>query len=125
MKSFTVLACFSAANSAQKTLRQQRNVPRPLAQRRQVDFHHAQPEKQILAERPRLHQILQVLVRRRDQPHVGRQRFVRADPLKRPFAQKAQQLHLDRRVNLADLIEKQRAALRLLETGRRAARARR
>ena len=100
---------------AQKTLRQQRNVARPLAQRRQFDFHHAQPEKQIFAEFPGFDQFFQIFIRRRNQPHVGRQGLVRADALKRPLAEKPQQLHLDRRVNLADFVQKQRAALRLLE----------
>ena len=56
-----------------------------------------------------------MLVRRRHQPHVRRQSLVRADALKSSFTQKAQQFHLDRSVNLADLVEKQRAALRLLK----------
>ena len=49
------------------------------------------------------------------EPGVGGQRLVGADALKGAFAQKAQQLHLDGRVNLADFIQKQRPALRLLE----------
>ena len=64
---------------------------------------------------PGLDQLLQILVRRGDQPHVGGQRLVRADALKRPLAQKAQQLDLDGGVNLADLVQEQRAALRLFE----------
>ena len=115
MKSFTALS-FSRANSRRKRLRQQRNVARPLAQRRQSDFHHAQPEKQILAESPGLDHFLQIFIGRGDQPHIRGQGFVRADPLEGPFAQKTQQLDLDGRVNLADFVQEQRAALGLLET---------
>ena len=38
------------------------------------------------------------------------------DALERPLSQKTQQLHLDGRVNLPDLVQEQRPALRLLET---------
>jgi len=39
---------------AQKFLRQQRDVPARSRNRRQLNFHHAQPEKQILTERAAL-----------------------------------------------------------------------
>ena len=45
----------------------------------------------------------------------ARQGLVRADALKRPLAEKSQQLDLDRRVNFADFVQEQRAALRLLK----------
>ena len=42
--------------------------------------------------------------------------MVGSDAFEGAFAEKAQQLHLNRRVNLANLIEKQRAAIGLFKT---------
>ena len=53
---------------------------------------------------------------RRHDPHIGRQRFIRPDAGKRTILQHPQQLHLDRERHVADFVQKQRAAVRLLET---------
>src|SRR5205814_4799770 len=68
----------------------------------------------IFPERPRLDEFIEVPVRGRYQSHVSGQGLVRANPLESPLPQETEQLDLNRRVNLADLIEKQRAPLRLL-----------
>ncbi len=95
-------------------MRQQRQVFGPLPQRRQPDLHHAQAEKEVLAERARLDQFLQVLVGGCDQTDVGRECFVRANPREGPLPQEAKQLNLNRGINFADLVEEQCAALGLL-----------
>ena len=100
---------------AQKILRQQWDVPRPLAQRRQPDFHDFQPEVKVFTERTGFDQFLQIFVRGGDQPHVRRQRLAGTDALERALAEEAQQFDLDRGVNFADFIQKQRPALRLLD----------
>ena len=79
---FIVLTC----ELVQKLLRQQRNVTRPAAQRRQIDFHHAQPEKQVLAEFSGFDEFFQVFVRGSNKPQVRRQSFIRADAFEGPLA---------------------------------------
>ena len=51
----------------------------------------------------------------RDQPDVGPDRLVAADPLERLLLQQPQDLGLGRRRHVADLVEEQRAAVALLE----------
>jgi len=51
----------------------------------------------------------------RHQPHVDRDRLGAADPLEAPGFDEPQQLHLDLGPDLADLVEKHRAAVRRLE----------
>ena len=80
-----------------------------------MNLDHPQPEKQILAKRPRLHERLEIFVCRRHQSHIGRQCLVRPHALVRSLAEKPQQFHLNRRVDFPDLIQKKRPALRLLE----------
>jgi hypothetical protein len=54
----------------QKRLRQQWNVFPALTQRWQPDFHHAQPEEQVLAKFPGFNRLLEVLIRRRNQADI-------------------------------------------------------
>ena len=49
---------------------QQRNVLGPLAQRRHADREDVEPVVQVLAERPRRDQLLEIAVGRGDDPHV-------------------------------------------------------
>ena len=86
-----------------------------LAQGRQVDREDAQAIVEVGAELPLRRRRLQVAVRGRDQPHVGLDRLVAADPLERLFLQHAQDLALRRQRHVADLVEEQRAAVALLE----------
>ena len=64
---------------------------------------------------PSADQRLQVAVRGRDQPHVGPDRLVAADPLERLLLQQPQDLGLERQRHVADLVEEERAAVALLE----------
>ena len=88
---------------------------RPLAQRRNRDRKHRQPEVQILAVLARRDRRLQVAVRRRDDPHVDLKRRRAADPLEALLFERAQNLGLQRQRQIADLVEEQRAAMRHLE----------
>jgi hypothetical protein len=54
-------------------------------------------------------------VRRRDHPRVHNDRTFAADPLQLAFLQHSQQLGLHRSRHVPDLVEEQRAAMRLLE----------
>ena len=87
----------------------------PLAQRRNLDANHVEPVQQVLAEMPGLHARLEILVGRRDHPHVDLDRRLAADPVELAFGQHAQQPRLQRGRHVADLVEKQRAAIGLLE----------
>ena len=58
---------------------------------------------------------LEIDVRRRDQPHVDAAGLGRADALELAFLQDAQQLGLQLGRELADLVEKNRAAVGQLE----------
>ena len=61
--------------------------------------------------------MLEVLVRGRDQPHIGTQRLIAADPFERAFlADHAQQFDLCARIDLGDFVEEKRAAVRPLES---------
>ena len=94
---------------------QWRDVFRPLAQRRNVDRQHVQPEPQVFAKLSLPHRLLQILVRRGDDAHVHFERTLPADPLDDPALQHAQQLRLRLRAQVTDFVEKQRTAVRQLE----------
>jgi len=57
----------------------------------------------------------QILVRRRDHPHIHGDRLLAAEPLDHARLEHAQQLRLGLGPEVADLVEKQRAAVRELE----------
>ena len=82
-----------------------------LAQRRQEDRHDADAVVEIGAKLAALDRVLKVLVGRADEAHVDLDRPHAADPFEFAFLQNAQQLDLEARRNVADLVEKQRAAV--------------
>ena len=87
----------------------------PLAQRRQRDREDVEPVVEILAELALGDQRLEVAVRGRDDPHVDLDGLAAADPLELALLQHAQQLDLHVERQVADLVEKQRAAVGQLE----------
>src|SRR5262249_55320311 len=87
----------------------------PLPQRRKVDPDHVEPEGQVFAERTAPDFRVEVDVGRRHEPRVGAQRLGSADAMELLVLQHAQELCLDRRREIPDLVEEQRAAARLLE----------
>ena len=102
-------------NALEEVIGEQQQVGLPLAQRRHEDREHVQPVVQILAERPVLNRLLEILVGRGDEAHVRLQRLGAAEPLVLALLQHAQQLHLRREGDVADFVEEQRAALGQLE----------
>src|SRR5690606_26495157 len=96
-------------------LHEQRNILRAIAQRHRANREHAEPEEQIFAETALPDLVLQIAIRRRDDPHVDVPRLLLADALERAFLEHAQQLALELERDLADLVEKQRAAVGELE----------
>ena len=109
-------ACLPRREAREEVPRQPGNVLAPLAQRRQRDPEHVQPVmRQVLAEPARLDVGDQVPVA--SPRSSGRRpcRASRADRLDFTVLQRAQQLDLRRQRQFADLIEKQRAAVRFDE----------
>ena len=106
-------------------LEQQRNLVPALAQRRQRHVNDAEPIEQVLAEFPLLAQLAQVPVGRGDDARVDGDRLVRTDALDLVRLQHAQQLHLARQRQLADLVEEDGAAVRALELALAVGRSRR
>ena len=100
---------------AQVVIQQLRDVLAPLAQRRHVDADHVQPVQQVLAELALAHALVEILVSRRDHAHVDAHRDLSADAIELALREHAQQPRLQLRRHVADLVEEQRAAVRLLE----------
>ena len=97
----------------------------PLAQRRHEDREDVQPVVEVLAELAGRDRLFEILVGGGHEPHVGPDGFRAAQPLELALLQDAQQLHLRREVQLADLVEEQRAAFGELEAALSSAPARR
>ena len=104
------------AKTLHELLRQKGNVFLALPQRRDVDRHHVQAEKQILPEFFALDALLHVAVGRGDDAYVHLDRPVAAHTLKFPFLQHAQQFRLDLQGDFADFIEKDGPVVREFET---------
>src|SRR5688572_2904637 len=101
--------------SLEKEQRQLGHVVGALAQRRERDRHDVDAIKQVRTKTPARHVRLKVAIGRGDDSHVDGLRRVRSHAPYLAFLQGAQQLHLQRRRQLADLIEKERALVRVLE----------
>ena len=97
-----------------------RHVLGALAQRRQAQRHHVQAEEQILAKNALLDRDAQILVGRGDDAHVRLDRHAPADCGVLALLKHAQQAGLGFHRHVADLVEEERAALRLLEAPGRA-----
>src|SRR5882672_1761847 len=85
------------------------------AQRRNADRHFVDAIVQVLPESVRRDARVEVAVGRADHAHVDRDRFPPAYPLERALLQEAQQLRLQRIRHVADLVEEERAARRVLD----------
>ena len=96
-------------------LHQQWNVLVPLAQRRQRQGKNIYPVKQVLAEFIFAHARFQIAMRRHHHAHIHAHRLVAADALHFSFLQHSQQLGLHGQRHIANLIQKNRAVIRLLE----------
>ena len=92
-----------------------RDVGRPIAQRRHIELHDLESEEEVAAERARAHGLLERPVGRGDDAHVGLDRRVAADALERMAFQHAEELRLRRERHLADLVEEDRPLVGRLE----------
>ena len=101
----------SVGDAPYEGVREQACIPGPAPQRRNRDDDLGEAIVKILAEPAGRDQILQVLVRRADDAHVDRDLLAPADALDHPLLQEPQQLRLERRRQVADLVEEQRPAV--------------
>ena len=91
------------------------NVVAPFAQRRQRDLDHVDAEVEVLAERAGGHGALEIAVGGGDDADVDVHLGQPAQPRELAVLQHLQQLGLQRRAHLADLVEEDRAVVRRLE----------
>ena len=87
----------------------------PLTQGRQAQANHIQAVKQVLPKATFLDPLLQILVRGSNHPHIGSDCAMTADAVHMAVAQHTQQPGLQIKGHVADFIEKQGAAVGLLE----------
>ena len=88
---------------------------RALAERGQMDAHDVDAIVQVGAELPVGDVGLEIARRRGDDAHVDGARGIVADAAHFALLQRAQQLHLQRHGEVAELVEEQRSLVRLLE----------
>src|SRR5262245_13880611 len=100
----------------QKVIDEQEEIGFALAKWWHKDREHIEAVVQVLPERPCRNCPLHVLVRRRQQPDVDLDGFRAAEPLELALLQHAQQFDLRVEVDVANLVQKQRAAFGELET---------
>ena len=93
-----------------------RNVALALAKRREIHAQNIQSIEQVGPELSALHSIAQGSIGRRHYAHVHRNSDGSADPRHLALLQHPQKLYLNRVRNLADLIEKNRTAVREFES---------
>ena len=98
------------AGLPQEVLGQGRDVVAPVAERRDVDREDAQAEEQVFAELAGRHELGERPVRRGDDPDVGRPRPGVADRRHLAVLDGPQELDLEARRDVADLVQEHRAA---------------
>ena len=96
---------------------QERDVLGAFAQRRHPNREHVQPVEQIGAKGALLNHLLEVLVRRGDDSHIDRRcAAAAAQPLDLLLLERSEQFGLQFQRQVADFVEKQRAAVRGLKS---------
>ena len=99
-------------------LGQRHDLARPIAQRRHANLDHVEAIIEVLAKALLAHRLFERLVGGGDDAGVDLRGRRAADPLESLVLQKAQQLGLQRGREVADLVEKDRAAVGRLEPAR-------
>ena len=99
----------------QKETGQRRNVFGALAQRRQTQPDHVEAVKKIFAKSTELDPVFEILMGRGDDAHIGAHRIVATDAVELAVTQHAQKPRLQVERHVADLVEKQRSTVGLLE----------
>ena len=101
--------------AAEEEARQLGEILEPIAQRRHPDRDHVEPVVQVLAEPAVLDRLVEIDVGRGNEAQVRLDRVHAADSLDLLFLDRPQQLCLQLVLQVADLVEEQRAACGQLE----------
>src|SRR5438034_407393 len=109
----------AATEASDEVVRERRDVLAPRAERGQAHAHHVEAVVQVLAQLALRDRPLEVPVRRRDHPHVDRVRLGRADGTHLHLLEYAQELDLQPRRELGDLIEEDRPLVGATEESER------
>ncbi|EXI71617.1 MAG: hypothetical protein AW10_04272 [Candidatus Accumulibacter appositus] len=112
----------TARDAIEQGLGQQQDVITALPQRWQVDREDIQPVEQVLPEQTCAHHFGQWTMGGGDDPDFGLAQFRGTHPAIGASFQQPQQLDLDRERDVAQFVEKQRAARRRLDQSGRACR---
>src|SRR5205807_10040409 len=96
----------------EKTLQQDLDIASSLAQGRQVELADADAVEEVLSKLSLLDQVSEVLVGRHHEPEVDLHALDAPQRFDRAVFQYAQELGLDRVAQLADFVQKERAAMR-------------
>src|SRR5208283_403387 len=99
-----------------KIVHQEWNILAPFAQRRDLNREDVESIKQILAELLVPNHGGKIAMRGGNQPHVHADRLGASQPLELLLLDGAQQFRLEFEADVADLIQKQRASVRQLES---------
>src|SRR5258708_13606608 len=105
------MALVALIETLQKILHEEWNVFRPLFERREQNCHHAETIIKVFAKLSCPDQSAQVLVCRRNDPHIDWNESVRAHASHFMFLQNAKQLHLKTQAGLRYLVQENRAAI--------------
>ena len=96
-------------------LGQDRDIARALAQRRQLKINDVKPEIEVLAETALADLVIHVAVRGGQETDIDLDRLSSADAVDLPLLNGAEQLGLQPRVHLGDLVQQQGPTARFLE----------
>jgi len=95
--------------------RQELDVLRTLAERRQEKPRHREAKEEVVAEATRSDLGVEIATRRRDHAHVDLNPLVAADAAHLLLLDRAQETRLEAEIESADLVDEERAAACLLE----------
>src|SRR5262249_39774881 len=104
-----------AAQPLPEVPRKQPDVAALLAKRWKLDPRHREPIKEVIAEATRLDLLVQIAARGRHHPHVDADPLAAAHPSQLGSLDRAEQLGLQRDVEIADLVDEQRASVGVLK----------
>src|SRR5215831_6293554 len=93
-----------------------RNIVRPSPERRHLDRDDVQPIVQIFPKTMLANLRREIVVRGRNHANINMNGVFAADPLELSALQRAQELGLQLKVEVADFIKKERPAIRLFES---------
>src|SRR6185436_19495761 len=107
-----------AGAAVDEELQQRRGLLATLPQGRHADRKDVEPEVEVVPEPPFRAQAVELPVGRRDDADVSPQRPGSADPLVFPLLEEPEEPHLEVGMEVADLVEEERAARGLLDPAR-------